>query len=208
MGVFNIKMTPILNIDALSEALGLLSQLLERRGAPTYRLIVCGGSALIATRMIPRDTTKDVDVVAMLDANEQLMDPAPLPADLLAAAADVADAMGLPANWLNNGPSPGDGGIYRLGLPDGFVGRLIRRDVPPRLVVYFIGRLDQIHFKLYAVADRGGYHVADLLALKPTNEELVTAARWSMTHDVSEGYRIGLKQTLRKLGYETVANNL
>ncbi len=199
-------MASLLNSEALSEAMGLLSQLLDRRGAPTYRLIVCGGSALIATRMIPRETTKDVDVVAMLDANEQLIDPAPLPADLPAAAADVAAAMGLPANWLNNGPSPGDGGLYRLGLPEGFVDRLIRRDVPPKLVVYFIGRLDQIHFKLYAAADRGGYHVSDLLALKPADGELVAAARWTMTHDVSEGYRIGLKQTLRKLGYETVAD--
>lgn len=197
-----------LNSEALDSALGLLSRLLERRGAPTYRLIVCGGSALIATRMIPREATKDVDVVALLDAKGQLLDPAPLPTDLLAAAADVAEALGLPANWLNNGPSSGEGGLYRLGLPVGFVDRLIHHDVPPRLVVYFIGRLDQIHFKLYAAADRGGYHIADLLALKPADDELEAAARWTMTHDVSEGYRAVLKNTLWKLGYGTVADSI
>jgi hypothetical protein len=201
-------MTTVLNSALLSEAFGLLSLLLERRQAPPVRLIVCGGSALIATGMIPRETTRDVDIVALLNEQEQLADPSPLPADLLAAAADVATALDLPANWLNNGPSSGDGGLYRLGLPAGFVTRLIRYDIPPRLVVYFIGRLDQIHFKLYATADRGGYHMADLLALQPTDDELIAAARWTMTHDVSNGYRAGLKETLQKLGYEHVAQHL
>ena len=44
------------------------------------------------------------------------------------------------------------------------------------------------HFELYAAAERGGYHIEDLRALAPTPDEIETAARWAMTHDVSEGF--------------------
>lgn len=201
-------MTKQLNSDVLEQALGLLSKLLDAKGAPKLRLIICGGSALIATRLIPRDTTKDVDIVALLDENEQLVDPDPLPEVLLQVCAQVAETLDLPKNWLNNGPSKGEGGIYRLGLPDGFVRRLDRREIPPKLVVYFISRRDQIFFKLYATIDRGGYHLNDLQALKPNDEELEAAARWTMTHDVSEAYRLDMKDKLRRLGYEAVAERL
>lgn len=201
-------MTALLNSLMLDQALGLLSKILEARGAPTQRLIVCGGSALIATRLIPRETTKDVDIVALLNEKEQLVDPEPLPEVLLQACAQIAETLDLPKNWLNNGPSRGEGGIFRLGLPEGFVSRLDRREIPPKLVVYFISRLDQIHFKLYATIDRGGYHLTDLMALKPTDVEIEAAARWTLTHDVSVPYHLDMKDKLRKLGYETVAERI
>src|SRR6266849_4239871 len=48
----------------------------------------------------------------------------------------------------------------------------------------FAGRLDQVHFKLYAMVDQGGgRHEADLRALHPTRDELIAAARWTMTQD-------------------------
>ena len=69
------------------------------------------------------------------------------------------------------------------------------------MTVYFIGRLDQIHFKLYAAADqRDGTHLADLRALKPTDEELETAARWAMTHDVSGRIQNGLEGAAQTTG--------
>lgn len=197
-----------LNSEVLEKALGLLSKLLAAQGASKQRLVVCGGSALIATQLIPRETTKDVDVVAMLDEKEQLVDPAPLPEVLLRSAAQVAETLDLPKNWLNNGPSSGEGGIYRLGLPEGFLKRLECREIPPALAVYFIGRLDQIHFKLYAAIDRGGYHLTDLVALKPTDEEIEAAARWTLTHDVSEGYRLDMKEKLRRMGHGAVADRI
>ena len=52
------------------------------------------------------------------------------------------------------------------------------------LTGHFTGRFDQIHFKLYASVDRGGYHIEDLRALSPSHDELEAAARWAMTHDV------------------------
>lgn len=69
------------------------------------------------------------------------------------------------------------------------------------------GRFDQICFKLYAAVDQGvgSKHAADLQRLDPTPEELLTAARWSRTHDPSDGYREVLAATLDALGV-TVAD--
>jgi hypothetical protein len=65
--------------------------------------------------------------------------------------------------------------------------------------------LDQIHFKLYALVDQGpGKHETDLRALKPTSEELVQAARWTRTHDPSEGFEHALRSALGYLGVEDV----
>jgi hypothetical protein len=57
---------------------------------------------------------------------------------------------------------------------------------------------------LNAAADQGmrSKHAADLRALQPTREELLAAARWSTTHDPSEGYRQELLGLLSGLGVE------
>jgi hypothetical protein len=95
-----------------------------------------------------------------------------------------------------------------MGLPEGLAGRLSSKRINPFLTVHFIDRIDQIHFKLYAAVDRGGYHVEDLIALEPDTEELETAARWAMSHDVSDGFRTVMKDLLEKLGYEDAAARL
>lgn len=154
-------------------------------------------------------TTDDADILAFLDENGVPADPEPLPSFLTNAAAQVARDIGLPQNWLNNGPSQGDGGLYRLGLPDGLVSRSIQRIYGPKLDVFYISRLDQIFFKLYAAADNyGPTHISDLLALAPTDEELVSASKWAMTHDVSETFRNELKNLLKELGHEFAAQNI
>ncbi len=62
---------------------------------------------------------------------------------------------------------------------------------------------------LYAAVDQfGGYHASDLEALNPTDEELVKAAEWSMSHDPSEGYRFSVKSFLKEFGYEKAAENI
>jgi hypothetical protein len=77
------------------------------------------------------------------------------------------------------------------------------------LVVHYLGRYDQIHFKVYAAVDQGaGKHLDDLLALKPTSEEIENAALWSMTHDVSDGYKETLKALLDYLGFRNVTERL
>jgi hypothetical protein len=56
--------------------------------------------------------------------------------------------------------------------------------------------------------DQGGKHLEDLVALKPTATELEAAARWSMTHDVSEPYKEQLKKMLMDMGHSDVADRL
>jgi len=194
--------------DNIDQALSLLAGRLDLAQTDPVRLVICGGSALIAMSF-RRRTTRDVDVVALLSAAQEPISPDPLPDFLLRAADQVARDLGLFEGWLNNGPSRGEGGLFQMGLPEGFVGRLTEKKYGPRLAVYFIGRLDQIHFKLYAAADqRDGTHLNDLKALHPTAAELEAAARWAMTHDVSEGFKMVLKELLTQLGHESVAERI
>ena len=192
----------------LDDVFRLLDGRLMLAGAPPVHLVVCGGAAMIATGLLRR-TTRDVDIVAMLDdGGRRLVAPVPLPDYLVKAAGEVSEVLGLPTEWLNNGPSRDAGGLFQMGLPEGLQARLHSREYGTRLTVWFIDRLDQVHFKLYAAVDRGGYHVADLDALRPTVEELRQAARWALTHDVSEEFRGLLKETLRGLGYGDVADTI
>jgi hypothetical protein len=194
--------------EQFDTALRLLAGRLALAGAPPYNLVVCGGTALVATELVER-ATRDVDVVALSDAKGNLIDPAPLPAPLVQAAQEVAEDLGLPRDWLNNGPSSGPGGLYQLGLTAGFSERLNWREFGVKLRVAFIGRLDQIFFKLYAAVDQlGSYHADDLLALKPTNGELLAAIAWAGTHDPSEGFRESLRMFLREYGYGHLADGI
>lgn len=194
--------------DKITEALRLLDGRLKINQSSRFSLVVCGGTALNVMRLIQR-TTKDVDIVALMDSKNQLVDPAPLPEELLVAGKEVADTLNLPQDWLNNGPSSGDGGLFRLGLPDGFKERLVKNYQGEKLTVYFTSRLDQIHFKLYAAIDQlGSYHASDLKQLSPSDEELLQAVRWAKTHDPSEGFQTAIKLFLREFGYERLVNKI
>ena len=187
----------------LQAVLKLLEERLKIEKSSKIELVVCGGSALIATNLISR-TTKDLDVVAQMKNGTELIDPEPLPEKLLIATKVVAQNYNLPDDWLNCGPSD----LFRMGLPENFYDRLIKNEVGEHLTVYYIGRLDQIFFKLYASVDRGGYHIQDLVNLKPTTKELIMASRWTITHDVSEGYLLMLKQLLEALDYKDVIEQI
>jgi hypothetical protein len=159
--------------------------------------VVIGGSALTALGLIKR-ATRDVDLVAAAQDGE--LHPAePLPETLQVARDRVARDFGLDGNWLHSGPA----GLLMWGLPEGFMTRIVTRRYGQALAVHFAGRLDQIHFKLYTMVDQaGGRHEADLRALHPSHQELIAAARWSMTHDPSPGYKMVLKEALSALGVE------
>ena len=199
-------MNRTLDATQLEQALHLLQDQLRLEDAAPLHLVVCGGSALIALGLVPR-TTRDLDLLA-LEQEGQLVAPVPLPPTLLAAAEGVATGLGLPEGWLNNGPSSGEGGLFQIGLPEGLQERLTTRVYGPTLTVSFIGRADQIPFKLWASVDRGGYHIDDLLKLQPTKAEIRAAALWTLEKDVSEGYRGLLGRLLTELGYADVARTL
>jgi hypothetical protein len=185
---------PNLTPGRLDEALHALEEQLGFGGS-SFDLIVIGGSALLALGLIDR-ATRDVDVVALGDT-QGLSSADPLPEALVSAAARVARDFGLPAGWLNSGPAD----LLRLGLPAGFDQRRVTRVVGPSLTIHFASRYDQIHFKLFAMVDQGsGKHEVDLRALDPSEDELMHAARWTMTHDPSPGFRDELLAVPRYLG--------
>jgi len=182
------------NSNQVDELLSALAEQLAEEGEP-IELVVIGGSALIALGLVQR-ATRDVDVVALLEDGD-LVQPDPLPDRLVRARDRVARDFALPVDWLNAAPRA----LLDFGLPAGFVDRLERRRYGDLLTVHFASRLDQIHFKLYALVDQGpGKHEEDLRTLRPTHDELLRAARWARTHDPSEGFRQELTKALAYLG--------
>jgi len=142
--------------------------------------------------------TKDIDVVALVE-EKRYVSADPLPAALLNAARDVGSTLGLGENWLNAGPTD----LLTHGLPEGFESRTQIRTYGG-LVLHLAGRFDQICFKLYASVDRGpdSKHFADLQKLKPSEQELITAARWARSHDVSEPFHQAMLEALASLGVD------
>lgn len=162
-------MSQKLNVGLLADALNLLAESTENH--PIQHWVVCGGSSLLALGLVSRTTTRDVDVLARVEA-DGLITAKPLPEWLVHAAEQVRKQLGLMENWFNTEPS--DDSFFRFGFPDGMAGRLITREYGPKhnLRISFISRCDQVFFKLYATADSDmGRHYEDLLDLKPTPEE-------------------------------------
>jgi hypothetical protein len=182
--------------ETIDRLLGALADQLQTLGG-RVALVIIGGSALTALGLVRR-ATRDVDLLAIAE-NGELRLAEPLPQVLLAARAAVAADFGLAEDWLNAGPTD----LLKWGLPEGFMSRVVTRSYGTALVVHFANRLDQVHFKLFAMVDQGGgRHETDLRALRPTPGELVAAARWSITQDPSPGYRTVLADALRVLGVD------
>lgn len=160
-----------------------------------HEIVIIGGAALVMSGIVNR-ATRDVDVVALIE-DGGLVSSKVLPAPLAEAVRRVAVDYGLDSNWLNSGPSD----LMQFGLPPGFEGRLENRSYRSSLKVHVAHRYDIIHFKLYAMADQGsGRHEADLRALEPTRDDLLAAARWTVTHDPSPAFRSELAAVLKHLG--------
>lgn len=190
------KISGVLELESIDEALQTLGAVLQNRGL-SYSLVVAGGSSLLLLRLIDRPT-RDLDVLGRaLDGDYEKLDALPEP--LANAVADVADALGLADDWLNVGPAS----LLDFGLPDGFRQRVTTRRYGG-LELHIPARLDQVCFKLYAAVDQGprSKHFADLVRLGPSREELLFAARWTVTHDPSVGLREELRGALRDFGVE------
>lgn len=190
-------------IENLLTALGKQIELMNKG---PIELVICGGASLNVLGQIRR-TTKDIDIMGILKREKSgKVDiiEAVLPQWFIDAAERVKKDFNLPENWINVEATS----IVRFGLPKDFIRRLMKKIYSKVLSVYYISRLDQIHFKLYASADKGGHHIDDLMDLKPTNKEIEQAALWSMTHDISEGFRLVLKDLLKKLGFQNVSERI
>lgn len=188
-----MKLSP----DNLDQALHALAGFLEEAQAPRETLVIIGGSALITLGIVSR-TTKDVDIMAGVDAESGLVDPRPMSEALRSAATRVAREMLLEPGWINTGPAD----QVLAGLPEGFLSRLTRREYGPALTLCFPDRFDLIHLKLFAIMDQGrGRHVTDLAALKPSDDEIVAAAQWVLTQDAGPAFPKIVTDCLTQLGY-------
>ena len=166
-------------IFRLDQALHAVGQLLARRGQ-SAAIVVVGGTALNLLQIVDR-ATRDVDVIATATPRRdgppsEVRPPEPLPRALTDAIGTVARDLSLPSDWLNTTVAA----QWRTGLPGGFVSRIVWK-ADGGLWVGVAGRLDLIHLKLYAAADDIGpasRHFSDLLALRPTLDELAAAQTW------------------------------
>jgi len=197
-----------LDKTGVSAALSALGDHLEQASEDVFEIVVCGGSALQVLGLVDR-TTKDVDILALARTEKDdalgLLPAEPLPLAVAEAARIVARDFGLSEDWLNPGPTD----LLSQGLPDGLVGRLHSRQFGRKLVVHFIDRFDQICLKTYAAINGGGmHHLADLRALKPSEEEMLAAARWCLTQDASEVFPALVRSFLEKVGCPNVAERI
>jgi len=193
------------NIDSIFQALD--RQIVVHSGRP-IGLVICGGTALAILGLVTR-TTRDVDILGEAVTENERIIIRPfhsIPEWLDASARVVQRDFGLPDEWLNTGPSS----QVEAGLPEGLERRLIERKYGTHLTLYFLDRVDQIYFKLYASIDSGpqSYHVKDLFALKPKREELEQAARWCLTQDVSEAFRQLVQDFLRRHGHGDIVDRV
>jgi hypothetical protein len=192
--------------DTIDEIFTALDRQIGVHNGELIALVVCGGTALAALGLVSR-TTRDVDILGTVLVTESGLTVHRIkefPQWFTEAASKVGRDFDLPKNWLNLGPAS----QVDSGLPEEFEKRLIKRRYGSYLMVYFISRLDQIHFKLYAAVDRDDYHVQDLIALMPTENEIEMAAKWVITQDVSEPFRLILKDFLEIQGYGAVAQRI
>ncbi len=188
----------MLGKEKLEEALRTLGAVLESRGQSSA-ILVAGGSSLLLLGLIHRPTA-DLDVIG-LASGDRYLKAETIPPDLAKAAREVGAALGLASNWLNNGPAS----LFDFGLPNGYEQRVSLRQYGS-LEVHIPGRVDLLAFKLYAAVDqlgnRDSKHMTDLKDMDPTPEELVTAARWTRSHDLSEGFKGEFVRALTSLGVE------
>jgi len=187
----------------LETALRALGELLEARGLH-YEVVLIGGGNLILRGLVTRPTTKDLDLLGEWTA-DGVKPMRPMPEPLRIAVVDVARTYGLASDWVNLGPES----LLDPGLPAGFLERLERHDYGG-LVAWLADRFDMVCFKLYATVDQGprSRHLQDLGELRPNRDELLVAARWTVTHDPSPGYRSLLVDTLSRLGVEVADGSL
>jgi len=195
-----------IEISNINEVFKALDQQIGIHGGSSINLVVCGGTALAALGLLNR-TTKDTDVLGIIEETGEeikILKIEEFPDWLAIAARKVARDFDLPDTWLNLGPA------FQLesGLPEGFVKRLTKKNYGKYLNIYYISRIDQIHFKLYAAVDRNDYHTQDLFYLEPSEKELEEAAKWVLTQDVSETFKLLLKDFLKRSDYGNVSQRI
>ena len=193
----------VLSSRLLTDLLAAVGDVLRERDQ-SVSILVVGGAALLLSDFTHREATVDVDVLAQVEGR-RLVDPVPLPANLLEAVRVVAEGYGIGDDWLNAVVATSWSGHWPPSLPADPLADATRLDVGG-LTVYLAGRATLIPLKLHAAADlarAAGFdtdgrvtavdlsppdarrHLVDLEALSPTDDELDRAAAWVHTQAAS-----------------------
>lgn len=184
----------------VDDALHLLGQLLDANKSQSYGLVVCGGSALLAKRIVAR-VTHDVDLIALRDLDGEMFDAYPLPQELKEAAVAVAAELDLETDWLNCAAAFHLPGLEAL--PTFFWQDLDTRRYGVRLSVSYLGRQGQILLKFYAALNRAeARDLDDLHALSPNEQETIASLDWIFAHVPILSHRHQLPALLTHLGHE------
>jgi hypothetical protein len=191
--------------ELLDSALGRLNAQLGYMGAKPFKIVVCGGAAMIIFNLITRPTG-DVDILEILEPTAENPNEPQLPPEIRRIVAEIGKELDIKDDWLNFGPAP----LLRLGLPPGLLDRASRVRYGEFLTVHFIDRLDQVAFKIFAAMDskEGLRHLMDLLELKPTESEARHAARWLLGRNTSVEFKQKLRQVLDRVGHERIAETI
>ncbi len=183
----------------LEEALRLLGNLLATRKGDGFWLVVGGGSALLAQKIITR-STEDVDILAMRDWEGGVDRAYPMPEALKLAATQVADELHLGGNWLNSAASLHFPDLHLL--PASFWQELETREYGHYLKISFVTRSGQIQLKTYAALNRAKPRdLDDLRTLAPTSVETEVAVRWVLDNLPVLSHRNKLPDLLTLLGH-------
>jgi hypothetical protein len=189
-----------LSREVIEDALSLLGQLLDATKSRSYGLVVCGGSALLAKRIVTR-VTHDVDLIALRDLDGEIFDAYPLPHELKEAAESVAAELDLESDWLNSAAAFHLPGLHAL--PPFFWQDLDSRRYGERLSVSYLGRSGQILLKFYAALNRAeARDLDDLQALGPNEQETIATLHWIFAHVPILSHRHQLSTLLTHLGHD------
>jgi hypothetical protein len=194
--------------ENINEILGRLNRKMAYAELAPLHVVVCGGAALVAIGLVAR-ATQDVDIVAILRANQmdvEILEDKGLPAGVESLVAEIGIELGIRKDWLNFEASP----LIEFGFPQDMTTRLIKKAYGVCLTVYFISRFDQVHFKMFAAMDPkdGTRHLSDLLDLNPRENEITSAVAWLLGRKTSPEFKSALRQVLERIGYERIAEQI
>ena len=182
----------------MESLLKLLGGLMDAESTPNLRLIVSGGAALIAERVIERSTA-DVDVFAQRELEGDIIPGNPLPGWFVDLVQRVAMIEELPRNWINADTSLVINGLEML--PKDCLRDLDEISFGSRLRISFLKRGAQIYLKAYAIIGRDEPRdSSDFRALQPTLEEITNAVDWMLERDlIGSNYVVLAKEKLTRV---------
>jgi hypothetical protein len=179
----------------VEQALTELGRQLALRDADPVTVLCCGASALCVVGALSRRTL-DVDAVAMLGADDEIVRVEEFSPEMDQAISAAGLSLQLNPDWFNLAARA----ILTRGLPAGTLERSAKHsmDFGPCLTIRFMDRTDLIALKMSAALDPldGRRHIEDLVAIDPTRDELKHGADWISAWPSSASFKQAFQRLL------------